>query len=177
MTRKRVEKLLLKQRSSNEILCIDPRVVLGFVFNQRGITMKLFILSLVFVSTQAFAHIEPGSHVGATAKGASCSMEADVTYFENSMKHPLNERIKIKVGSDEFLVGHPPVIDAAQELAHFNHDVFHGVLPTSTGAKALVIEMVHTQSAEGPIAFTVVENNWKTGAKSSIRCEGLKFVK
>lgn len=139
--------------------------------------MKLFILSLVFISAQAFAHVEPGTHTGSSAKGGSCSMVADVTYFENSVKHPLNERIKIKVGNEEFLVGHPPVIDAAQELAHFNHDLFQGVLATPTGAKALIIEMVHTATAEGPIAFTVVENNWKTGAKSSIRCEGLKFVK
>jgi hypothetical protein len=106
-----------------------------------------------------------------------CALIADKTHFVNDEKHPLNERINIQVGSDSFLVGHPAVVQPAESAVHFNHDVFQGVLPTSTGAKALIIEMSHEEKTEGPVAFTFIENKWKTGEKVSYTCKDLKYAK
>ncbi|HEX4922942.1 MAG TPA: hypothetical protein VFV50_02615 [Bdellovibrionales bacterium] len=132
--------------------------------------MTKLITALVLFAVPAFAHISPGVHKGLTADNKECAMTVGETYFENNVKHPLNERIKIQVDGNAFLVGHPPVVDMAQTLAFFNHDLFQGVLPTATGAKALVIEMSHEEGREGSKAFMLIENKWKTGEKAAIRC-------
>ncbi|HVK61973.1 MAG TPA: hypothetical protein VM432_10500 [Bdellovibrionales bacterium] len=132
------------------------------------------VLAASFFSFSALAHMEPGTHKGTTNKGTECSMLVGKMIFENGMHHPLTERVEVTVGSDKFMVGHPAVIDAATATASFNHDLFQAVLPTSTGAKALVITMVHSDEFEGPADFTFIENNWQTGEKTSIVCTGLK---
>lgn len=134
--------------------------------------MKLLSALCLLLPLSAAAHVTPGTYTGKNAEGASCSMTAGETYFAGN-PHPLNERIAITVGSDEFTVGHPPVLDFANAVAFFNHDVFQGVLATKTGARAVEIEMVHEEGREGPAAFTFVENFWKSGQKTSYRCEGL----
>ncbi|MES2965358.1 MAG: hypothetical protein V4760_15855 [Bdellovibrionota bacterium] len=138
--------------------------------------MSKIIALLFFVSSFAQAHVEPGTHRGQTPDGKVCELVANTTYFEKGTPHPLNERIEIVVDGATFLVGHPPVIDFAATVVHFNHDVFHGVLATPTGAKALEIRMSHAPGKEGPAGFTMIENFWKTGVKSSVVCEGLSFV-
>ncbi|RYZ75277.1 MAG: hypothetical protein EOP05_08245 [Proteobacteria bacterium] len=143
--------------------------------------MKAFALAALavtsLVSFSAFAHVEPGTHTGTTAAGTACSMVAGVTYFENNAHHPLNERIKITVDGTEFTVGHPPIIDADSDVVFFNHDLFQGIVPTATGAKALIVDMIHSEEKEGPVRFKVIENFWKTGKKESVVCEALVFAK
>lgn len=130
---------------------------------------------LVFgLSTTVQAHIEPGRYVGKTPTGSDCEMQAIRQYFEGNVSHPLNERIVIQAGNAEFTVGHPPVIQIATDTAFFNHDAFQGVLPTQTGARALVIEMNHSRArAEGPTAFHVIDHQWKTDVRQAIHCSGL----
>lgn len=137
--------------------------------------IALVMMSVVSIAAQA--HVEPGTHKGTTPDGKDCSMVAGVTYFENNAHHPLNERIKVTVDGVDFLVGHPPVVDAENAVAYFNHDLFQGILPTNTGAKALVIDVVHSETKEGPDRFTLIENFWKTGKKTSFICQNLVFVK
>lgn len=139
--------------------------------------MKSFAFITMFVSVSAFAHVEPGVYKGTKADQSECSMTAGVTYFEKEMPHPLNERIAVTVDGDAFIVGHPPVVNAKEALVYFNHDVFQGILPTSTGAKLIEIEMSHTDAYEGPVSFTLVENKWRTKARSSYTCQGLKLVR
>ncbi len=136
-----------------------------------------FLITAVLLGMTANANIEPGNWVGATVKGEECSMLVGEAYFENNMGHPLNERIRITVGADAFAVGHPPVVSSADSLAFFNHDMFQGIVPTSTGAKAYIINMVHTSAFEGPTSFEVIENQWKAGTKTHLKCENIKLVK
>ncbi len=136
--------------------------------------MKIFtLLALLLSPSFALAHIEPGTWKGTTASGQECSMTATATYFEGN-RHPLNERIGITVEGKEFKVGHPPVLDFAQPKAFFNHDVFQGVLATSTGAQAIEIEMNHEEGKEGPVSFTFVDHAWKNDARTSLKCSGLR---
>jgi hypothetical protein len=132
-------------------------------------------VTLFLMAAPAFAHIEKGIHEGKTANGEVCTLTAGDQTFVNNEHHPLNERIEIQVGSDKFVVGHPPVIDAAAGIAFFNHDQFQGVLATSTGATALVIEMVHTEEKEGPESYTLISHNWRTSQKTKVVCSGLTF--
>ncbi|MGZ5278488.1 MAG: hypothetical protein ACXWC9_01000 [Pseudobdellovibrionaceae bacterium] len=135
-----------------------------------------FAAALIF-SIPAFAHIEKGEHQGTTESGETCSMIAGDASFLNNVAHPLNERIEIQIGADSFTIGHPPVVDAAKSIAYFNHDIFQGVLATSTGAKALVIEMIHTETKEGPASYSLITHNWKTNVSTKVVCSGLTFTK
>ena len=136
--------------------------------------MKTFaLLALLLAPTHALAHIEPGTWKGTTGDGKECSMAAGPTYFDGT-RHPLNERIAVTVGGKEFKVGHPPVLDFAQPKAFFNHDVFQGVLATATGAQAIEIEMAHEAGKEGPVSFTFVDHAWKSDARVSYKCSGLR---
>lgn len=140
--------------------------------------MKSFmtaILTLGF-ATLAQAHVEPGLYKGVTADGAACEMKSIRMYFENDVAHPLNERVEIELNGQTYKVGHPPVIDAKTSTAFFNHGLFQGVLPTNVGANALVVTMVHTQEFEGPSDFTLITNNWRTGAKTNLKCLNIKLV-
>lgn len=134
----------------------------------------LFVFALLF-SNAALAHIEEGTWVGATADGQTCEMTAGAQYFENNLHHPLNERIPLEVNGVKFVVGHPAVVDAEKAVAAFNHDLFQGVVATPTGANAVVVTMVHTESEEGPKNFTFITHNYKTGERKAVLCEGIRL--
>lgn len=132
--------------------------------------MKSVIFASFFVSSFAFAHIEPGVHAGKTADGTACEMTAGAATFADGLHHPLNERIEVAVNGVNFVVGHPSVLDAANDKIGFNHDLFEGIKPNATGADAVVIEMVHTQEFEGPRSFKFIQNDWVKKTSSSITC-------
>ena len=139
--------------------------------------MKIMIAAILTMTVPAFAHIEKGEHQGQTETGEVCSLNAGDGTFLNNQAHPLNERIEITIAGDKFTLAHPPVIDAEKGIAYFNHDQFHGVLPTSTGAKAVVVEMSHTEEKEGPSSYTLITHNWKTNQSTKVVCSNLTFVK
>lgn len=139
--------------------------------------MKAFVFFALLVSVSAQAHVEPGVYKGTKADKSECSFIAGETYFERGTPHPLNERIQITVGSDVFVVGHPPVIDTEDSYVFFNHDIFQGLLPTATGAKVIEIAMEHSNRFEGPTAFTFIENNWKTKERVAYKCSDVRIVK
>lgn len=136
---------------------------------------RIFCLMLLSFSLPTFAHVNPGFHHGKTPQGQTCFLHAGETTFLENKHHPLNERIQIRVGNDEFTVGHPPHVDLSQSMVAFNHDLFEGILPTSKGAKALLIEMVHEANFEGPKNFHVIEHDWKANRRSVMSCLGLRW--
>lgn len=139
--------------------------------------MKLTVLILsILASAAAMAHIEPGVWKGSVSASADCFMEVGAQTFENNLKHPLNERIQIKIGSTDFSVHHPYSINSTTGEVGFNHDLFEAVAPTKTGSYALVIQMAHTDEFEGPTSFDVMEHNWKSGAIEVVHCKDIKHV-
>lgn len=136
---------------------------------------KLTIV-LVFLGLAAHADFEVGVYQGSDQNGKVCSFSAGSQTFENNVPHPLNERFAITVSGDNFQVYHPRAIDAATSTVSFNHEILESVLPFNAGSKALVIEMMHSESFEGPTAFTWIMDNWKTGEKAKIVCTSLKFI-
>lgn len=140
--------------------------------------MKTLIFTFIaLLSSSSWAHVEPGTYHGTAENGASCSMTAGETYFENQVPHPLNERIQMTIENDIFLVGHPSIVKPEESLAYFNHDVFQGVLPTKTGAKALIIHMVHSEEFEGPASYELIDHAWKSDSRKHLICKNLKLQK
>ena len=135
----------------------------------------IFVMAGLMFGLNASAHIEVGVWEGKTADGAVCSMTTGATFFENNMAHPLNERIKITVDGNEFVVHHPAGLDRAKGTVAFNHDFFQGWVATSNGARGLEIEMVHSAEYEGPRSFWVTEDNWRTGKQAVTRCLDIKL--
>ena len=133
-----------------------------------------FPLTLIFLGLSAFAHIEPGVYKGQTPDGKVCEVTAGINYFLDDVRHPLNERIEMSYDGAKYVIQHPPMIDEATTSVYFNHDSFHGVLATPTGGKALVIHMAHTEAFEGPVSFTAMDHQWKTGQKASVTCLNIK---
>ncbi|PIS10903.1 MAG: hypothetical protein COT73_06800 [Bdellovibrio sp. CG10_big_fil_rev_8_21_14_0_10_47_8] len=135
--------------------------------------LKIFVLGML-VSCPLFAHIEPGVYQGKTATGNTCEMTVAETYYLNNERHPLNERIDISYQGQKYVMQHPPVVQSSPAMAYFNHDQFHGVVPTNVGAKAVIIQMVHTENFEGPASFSYIEHQWKTDSKVLVECAGIQ---
>lgn len=136
--------------------------------NSKSLLVSAFVLAL---SPLVQAHIEEGPHLGKTPTGEICEMNAGKQTFVDNMPHPLNERIQVEINGVQFSLQHPPVINAAQGIASFNHDQFQAVTANKAGANAVIVEMAHTPDFEGPTSFTFVDHNWKTGEKKSISCK------
>lgn len=137
---------------------------------------SLFLLAGILASTQALAHLETGVHEGQTEAGAPCSMLVVSHYYDNGFRHPLNERAQVAVGDQTFTVYHPPVVNRSEPSAYFNHDVFEGVAATRTGARALVIDMDHSEGADGPTGFQFIDDNWREKTRTSLNCRNLKLA-
>lgn len=138
--------------------------------------MKSIALFFSFFPVLAWAHIEDGLWKGVDSNGQACEMNVAQNYFENNMPHPLNERIKVMIGSEEFVLRHPPVINLTEKVAAFDHDVFESIVPNSKGAKALVVKMNHTPGSEGPTEYHVISHEYRADRRSVTSCTALKFV-
>lgn len=139
--------------------------------------MKTFTLSsliALFATAPAFAHIEPGVWTGVSLAGKECILEVYEQSFERDVRHPLNERIRVRTNGDEFKIYHPRTIDPKKGLVSMNHDRFEGILSTPTGSNALVVEMMDTKEYEGPTSYKWIEDNWKTNQSGTITCLQLR---
>jgi hypothetical protein len=131
---------------------------------------------LLFVPGVSMAHIEDGLWKGQDEKGQACEMKVLQNYFENNTHHPLNERIKVEINGEEFVLRHPPVIKLAEKVAAFDHDTFESIVPHSKGAKALVVKMNHSEGAEGPTEFHVINHEYRADKRESAGCCALKLA-
>ena len=139
--------------------------------------MKNFVIStfIALVATlPALARIEPGIWSGVSLAGKECILEVYEQSFERDVRHPLNERIRVRVAGDEFKVQFPREIDAKKGIVTVNHDRYEGILATAVGANALTIEMVNTKEFEGPTSYKWIEDNWKANKTGSMTCLELR---
>lgn len=133
---------------------------------------RLLTLVILFVSSVSLAHIKAGSYTGKDQSGNVCSFKVGEEYFENSLPHPLNERVPVSevkfanqaVAVTSFNVGHPPVVDLEKGLVRFNHDYFQGLNATKTGGAMLVLLKDEEESAEGhsPLGIKYIEDNYRS---------------
>ena len=135
--------------------------------------MKLLGTILCFLPLTAFAHIDEGVFKGKTEDGSTCEMKSLGTYFEDNMKHPLNERVKLLVNGITYIVQHPAIIDETKPVAGFDHDQFKGYVANKTGATALVVKMDHSGEIEGPSEFYLITHTYKPDSRTMLKCSGL----
>lgn len=128
--------------------------------------MKNLIFAIVLLSSvSSFAGLELGKYQGTSAKGV-CNLEVVSYSYENDVKHPLNERVKIIENGYEWIVRHPPVINVEAGKVRFDHNYFEAVLPTPTGAKFMQMTINHDAEPHAPTSYTFIEDNYRDSAKS-----------
>lgn len=136
---------------------------------------KIYLAALVLGCFQSHAHLEIGVYRGEQG-GESCEIKVNKVYFENDMRHPLNERAEMEVLSKKFIVYHPPKISSSPVMATYDHDQFQGYVAKTGGAEALIVEMLHSEDSDGPSQFHWVDHNYKSGEKTMKSCKNLKFI-
>jgi len=149
-------------------------------FQQRGGKMRLVSILLLSFGFAAQAHIDPGTYIGTNDKGAGCSMKVIEQFYEGGLPHQLTEKIRIEIEGQEYLVGHPAVIDETADKVIFNHDRFQGLVPygdtaATRGAKALIVEMSHDPAHRGPTEFKVMDHKWTQATAAVTKCTNLKL--
>jgi hypothetical protein len=135
---------------------------------------KFFIVSALFASA-AHAHLQIGTYKGTDEAGAECSMKVEEVFYEADFHHPLNERVRVTIGEETIIVGHPPVIDDETATAAFDHDFFKGANPTQIGAHALVIHMDHSEEVNGPTSYSWIEHAYRANERVMRKCASLAF--
>ncbi len=135
--------------------------------------MNLIKTLLCLLPMTAFAHIDEGVFAGKTDIGSDCEMTSLGTYFENNMRHPLNERVKLLVNGITYIVQHPATIDETKPEASFDHDQFKGYDANKKGATALVIKMDHNAQIEGPAEYYLITHTYNPDSRHVLKCSGL----
>ena len=135
--------------------------------------MKLLGALLCLLPLSVFAHINEAVYAGKTEDGSRCEMKSLGTYFEDNMRHPLNERVKLLVNGITYIVQHPAIIDETKPIATFDHDQFKGYVANKTGATALVIKMDHHAQIEGPSEFYLITHTYNPDSRHVLKCSGL----
>lgn len=132
------------------------------------------LLTLAFGFT-AQADIPTGLFTGTDAKGAECTVTVERIYFENNQPHPLNERAEVTFAGATWNLAHPAVISEDNAKVRFNHDQLLQILPTTTGAKTLILKIDHNSEPHGPTELVYINDNYRNAAATEkVVCSGLK---
>lgn len=137
---------------------------------------KMLIILSVFLSINAFAHVEPGNYVGKDQNGNTCSFTVGDMWFEADMHHPLTERLPVSEvefsvkAKDAFIwnLGHPPVVNTTVGTNRYNHDIFQQIVPSKVGANSVTLLKNAEESEAGhkPVGIIYIEDNYRKVAES-----------
>lgn len=142
--------------------------------------MKMLLLSLTFLSQLTWAHVPAGTYQGKDANGKTCSFWVGDQWFLDNQAHPLNERLPVGKLQLEGVTNvtavwnlfHPPVVDMAGGKVRFNHDMFHEVLATKTGAESLVLLKGDDETGDAPKGIIYIQDNYRDLTKSvKVECK------
>jgi hypothetical protein len=129
----------------------------------------------LFISTSAFAHFEIGTYQGVLQDGSACSFEIQEVAFENNLRHPLNERVKMTmnfVANEVIETRHLALVDTVSGQARPKHGVLTAVLPVSSGAR--VFELIMNE--DGPTQMIYFTDNYKNADLNERKtCMNLKY--
>jgi hypothetical protein len=149
----------------------------------RSIFFKLAILvnaAIGLVATQAMAHFQIGRYEGTSVHGA-CGFEIKSVNFKNNLKHPLNERVEVKLDfghvsdsleSSAVEMVHLAIVDSEIGSVRPKHEILTAVLPFAGGAHAAELFM----NDNGPFKMTFVSDNYKNANKNfKMVCDQLTY--
>ena len=133
------------------------------------------VLGLVVASSPSFAHLKIGKYVGKKADTESCSFEVKAVRFEG-MKHPLNERVDVLMGSEPFVLSHAPAVSVEKATVLFDGVHLSGAKGVAGGGLGAVLTMSHEEGHEGPVEIAMIKHDYKDATKSTQWvCMGLEF--
>ena len=140
---------------------------------------KLFLASIIgsaLIVSSAQAHLEVGKYEGVDQSGKACGFEVTAVRFEGGVRHPLNERVDIKICEGfNMVLGHAPEIDRDKGEVGFDHHHLSGAVGIKGGADAAVIWMEHSPQFEGPRVFHFIHHDYKDASKNThTECKDLK---
>lgn len=135
------------------------------------------LLFVTLSSAAALAHLQVGIYSGVQANGQKCQVQVLKVYFHNNAAHPLNERVDVLAQGMALTLQHPPIINAEKKMAHFNHDMFQGIIATQQGGMAVELRVTHARNTRDvaiPTEFHLINHIYKNDVRSSLVCNQLK---
>lgn len=141
--------------------------------------MKFSLFTAVlFVSSTALAHIQPGLYRGKDTQGIDCEIDVESVTFDYDYKHPLNERVNVRVGINRFDLRHLPKINFEKNEVLPEKGVLTGFGASSTSSVAVVLKMSEDQNKHGPETLKVIRHDRDfPGYSETMTCSGLELKK
>ncbi|MBS1984143.1 MAG: hypothetical protein JST16_08220 [Bdellovibrionales bacterium] len=139
---------------------------------------KIFsILSTFGLAATAHAHLDLGTYQGKDNFGLECRIAIKEINFEYNYHHPLNERVSVMVGINNYVLQHLPQIDTLKNTVTPEEGMLTGVAGTSTSSQAVRLKVSHTPGKAGPVEFTVVnqDDDYPTNSLTTV-CSDLHKV-
>lgn len=130
--------------------------------------MKKVILAcaVIFGSLAAHADVEYGVFQGTDQNGLTCEIEVLVKWYAHNEKHPLNERITVRVDGLHWDLAHPAVVVESDSKVRFDHSYFHHAEATREGAEYLRVNIDHDSEPHAPTSYTLFQDNYRDSTKS-----------
>lgn len=149
------------------------------MFQKISTTLVITFTLSALVSTSSFAHLKIGKYAGKSADFSACSFEVKQIRFEG-IKHPINERVDVVIGSELFVLSHLPEVNASvkteESTVLFDGDHLTGAKGIPQGGVGVVLTMSHAEVNEGPVEITMITHAYKDPAKTTKwQCSGLAF--
>lgn len=140
---------------------------------------SLIALVTLVLSVNSFAHLENGIYRGTTSQGTTCEMKVIGVNFRNNLKHPVNEQVTVEYNSETFILAHLPSLNQNSVQVQGGFLTGFNGIKTAENKKAVTafqVEMVHTETFEGPKEFHFVLDTKDSSTSNSVSCQELKFV-
>lgn len=134
-----------------------------------------FVLGLLIQS--AYAHVEIGEYRGVDSNKQNCSFQVKSVVFLKGIKHPLNERVEILVGTETLTLQHLPVINFDALTVEQEKEVLTGTSVNDEAKLGVVLKMDHSNGHDGPSVFSMVTDNFSDPSlNKKLICSDLVFV-
>jgi hypothetical protein len=139
--------------------------------------MKALLFGLL-VSTSTMAHLKIGVYEGVQKHDSNpCLIAVKDVKFKNDIKNPLMERVLVQTNQslDHFTLSHLPVLDINNAKVKPHKGKLTGILVTARETQAVRLDMIHTDSYEGPGAFHYIKNK-KGLDPQHVVCQNLRYL-
>lgn len=103
-----------------------------------------------------------------TADGKPAKLIVGENYFLDQTPHPLMSALRLRFEGAKYLVQYPPMIDEMTTSVYFNHDAFTEFWRRRPVEAALAYSYGSHQAFQGPVSFTAMDHQWKTGQKKQV---------
>jgi hypothetical protein len=147
---------------------------LFFIMEGLMISARIAVILIgLFSVSSAFAHFKIGKYEGAYADGESCFFTIISKEFPAGLKHPLNEKVTIKVLEENLAFTHLAIVDGDKTSVRPKKEILSSVKATNYGATAYELFM----NENGPYKMVFTNDNYQnTDENFSLTCTSLTYL-